>query len=151
MLRRVTFFICGAVTVLIGRVYGSLSYLALTPQFSWLPFSYALLTIGILAVCISFLPSAWIQRANQSRFTPLKFLSSFAVLGLFLTIAMGLIPPGSTHSSPTLVYSLCPACAVMVMVDPSLPTVIFLLAPLNALIFGAVGGVIGTAVGMISR
>ena len=154
MLWRVAFFICGVATVLIGRVYGSLSQLTPTQKISWSPFSYVLLTIGILAICISCLPSAWIQRANQStsqRFTPLKFLLSFALLGLLLTIVLSFLPSAFAHPSPALVDSLCPACALMITVDPSLPTVLFLLAPLNALVFGAIGGVIGTAVGMIKR
>jgi hypothetical protein len=50
-----------------------------------------------------------------------------------------------------LVYSLCPACVLTITVDPSLPTILFVLAPLNALVFGAVGGVIGTAYSIASR
>jgi len=50
-----------------------------------------------------------------------------------------------------LVYSLCPSCVLTETIDPSLPTALLVLAPLNAFVFGAAGGVIGTAFSILSK
>jgi hypothetical protein len=156
MVQRVALLICGVVTVLIGRVYGSLRHFAPEHEIAWLSFSCALFLVGIIAVAISLLPRGWAQgiteRPSESRhFTPFRFLLSFAALGLLLVALFSVVPPSVAQPSMALVYSFCPACVVTVTVDPSLTTALFLLAPLNAFIFGAVGGVIGTAFSMLGR
>ena len=50
MTKRVAFFICGVMTVAIGRVYSGLQRFAPTQEIAWLPFSYALLIVGTIAV-----------------------------------------------------------------------------------------------------
>jgi hypothetical protein len=158
MVQRVAFFICGVMTVLVGRVYLGLHRFAPAPGIAWLPIAYVLLICGITAVCISFLPAAWVQgigktttELRQWRSTPFRFLLSFAVLGLLLVAVFSFVPPSFARPPIPLVYSLCPACALTVTVDPSLPAALFVLAPLNALVFGAVGGVIGTAFAIVRR
>jgi hypothetical protein len=141
-------------TVLIGRLLVELHQFAPT-GFVWLPFSYAFLIVGIIAVGISLLPPAWLRcigtEAIERRFTPFRFLLSFAALGLLLVVAFSILPPRFLRPPAALVYSLCPACVLTVTVDPSLPTALFVLAPLNALVLGAIGGVIGTAFSVFSR
>ena len=156
MVQRAALLICGVVTVLIGRVFGSLRHFAPEREMAWLSFSYALFLVGIIAVGISLLPRGWAQGITERpselrRFTPFRFLLSFAVLGPRLVALFSVVPPGLAQPSMALVYSLCPACVVTITVDPSLTTALFLLAPLNALVFGAVGGVIGTAFSILSR
>jgi hypothetical protein len=156
MAQRVAFFICGVITVLIGRVYSGLQQVAPPQEIAWLHFPYVLLITGAIAVCISFLPTAWVQgtdtkRAELRYFTPFRFLLSFAALGLVLVVVFSLVPPSGAQPPMPLVYSLCPACVLTATVDPSVTTAVFLLAPLNALVFGAVGGVIGTAFSIISK
>jgi hypothetical protein len=101
------------------------------------------------------LPPVWFQRIGARatelrRFSPFRFLLGFAALGLLL-VAVFSIVPGHAQPPMALVYSLCPACVLTVTVDPSLSTTLFVLAPLNALVFGAIGGVIGTAYSFFSR
>jgi hypothetical protein len=153
--RRAAFFICGVVTVLIGRVFGSLQRYLPAQEIAWSRFSYPLLIVGIAAVLIALLPTAWVQNARAEtteprRFTPFRFLLGFAALGFLLVIVFGIIPPRYAELPTPLVYSLCPACVVSVTVDSSMRTAVFLIGPLNALAFGAIGGVIGTSVRMIS-
>lgn len=154
MVQRVAFFICGVMTVLIGRVYGELRRLP-TPEIAWSPFSYVLLIFGMVAVCISLMPTAWLQGKTakpgklKGQSTALKFLLSFAALGLLFVALFSFVPPSLAR--PLLVYSLCPACVLTVMVNPSLSTALVLLAPLNAFVFGAIGGVVGTVFCIIRR
>jgi len=158
MVQRAAFFICGVVTVLVGRVYGGLHRLSAMQEVAPLPFAYALLVLGVTAVCISFLPNAWVQGIRKTptglhrrRSTPFRFLLSFAALGLLLVVVFSFVPPGSGRPPIPLVYSLCPACILTVTADPSLPTALLVLAPLNAMVSGAIGGVIGIAFTIVSR
>jgi len=140
MAQRAAFFICGVMTVLTGRVCSGLHRFAPTQEIAWLPFAYALLILGITAVCISFLPTAWIQgmrktptEHRQRNSTPFRFLLSFAALGLVLVVMFSFVPPSLARPPIPLVYSLCPACVLTVTVDPSLPTALFVLALLMRL------------------
>ena len=124
MAKRAAFFICGVMTVLVGRVYSGLQRFAPTGEFAWWPFSYGLLIVGTIAVGISLLPPVWSQRIGTGatdlrRFSPFSFLASFAALGLLLVVVFAILPP---HAQPpmALVYSLCPACVLTVTVDPSM-------------------------------
>jgi hypothetical protein len=74
----------------------------------------------------------------------------FAAAGLLLVISFTLIPL-SFRVPMGLLYSMCPACALTATVDPSLAATIVVLAPLNALVFGAIGGVVGTAVNLLLK
>ena len=141
--------------VLIGLVYGGLRQFA-PPQQIWSPFFYGLLIVGTLAVCLSFAPTAWTEAKTANpgelkRSVPFSFLLSFAGIGLLLVVAFTLIPPRMASPSMPAVYSLCPACVLTATVDPSLATSLIILAPLNALVFGAVGGVLGMAINILRR
>lgn len=158
MVQRAAFLICGVMTVLVGCVYGGLRSLLPTPKMPWSPFSYTLLAVGVIAVGISLQPTTWVQaitknpnELQRSRSAPIRFLSIFAALGLLLAAVLAFLPPSLAEPPIPLVYSLCPACVVTATVGPSLGTALLLLAPLNALVFGAVGGVIGTAVILVRR
>ena len=156
MVQRVAFFICGVMTVLIGRAYSGLQRFAPTQKITWLDFPYVLLIVGAIAVSLSLLPTVWVQGIKTKppelrRFTPLRFLLSFAALGLLLVVVFSFVLPSLAGPPIPLVYSLCPACVLTATVDPSLTTAVFFLAPLNALVCGAIGGVIGTAFSIISR
>lgn len=157
--KRIAFFICGSMTIAIGRVYGGLHRFAPTPRSEWLPFSYALMIVGTIAVCFSFLPTAWVQGAAATRaevgkltpFTPFRFLWIFAATGSLFVAISSFVPLRFAQPPAPLVYSLCPACVLTITVDPSWPTILFILAPLNALVFGAFGGVVGTAYAIARR
>ena len=103
------------------------------------------------------LPPVWFQRIGAEaselrRFTPFRFLFSFAAFGLLLVVVFSVVPPRAAQPPMALVfYSLCPACVLTITVDPSLSATLFVLAPLNALVFGAIGGVIGAVFSVVSR
>ncbi len=153
MIERVAFFLCGTITILVGRVYSTLPKGVAPHQISWSPFAISLIAMGLLAVSLSLMPRAWLTRSaadTRKRVSfRLKFLLGFAAVGVLLVIALGLIPPGSSIPAAALVYSVCPACVLTITVDPSWTTVLVALAPLNALVFGAFGGVLGTALSFI--
>jgi hypothetical protein len=156
MAKRIAFFVCGIMTAVIGRLYSGLQQLGPTLKIAWPHFPDALIIVGASAVCISLLPTAWVQSiaakdTKPHRFTPFRFLLSFAALGLFLVVVFSFMPPSLVRLPISLVYSLCPACVLTATVDPSLTTAVFVLAPMNALVFGAIGGVIGTAFSIITR
>lgn len=156
MLERAALLICGVMTVLIGRVYWSLQRFAPTNAISWSRFSVVLLVVGVAAICIALLPRAWVRSVPaegnaRRRSVPFGFLLAFAAAGLLLVIILSFIPHQSFEPPMGLVYSICPACVLTVTVDPSLTAVIVALAPLNALVFGAMGGVIGTIVNLLRK
>jgi hypothetical protein len=154
VIERVVFFICGIFTILIARVYWGFSRFAPTPEMNWLSFAVALLPVGFAAVVVSLLPRRSLNRGSVKdgprRISfRLKFLLSFIVVGTLPVIAESFIPLGAFRPSMPLVYSLCPACVLTVTVDPSMTGVIFFLAPLSGLVFGAFGGVLGTVLSFI--
>jgi hypothetical protein len=53
------------------------------------------------------------------------------------------LAPLSWNPPSILVYLLCPACLLTITVDPSFPTVAFILAPLNAVVYGLLAIVSG--------
>jgi hypothetical protein len=141
VLQRVAFLICGLMTFPISGVYGSLQQAAPRETVLWWPFAFVLLVAGVLALYVALVPSEWLPRAAKGRSLGSKFLLGFALAGLLIVmLVFPLISPGAFRSVG-LVYSLCPAC---VLTTKSL----YALAPLNGLVFGAVGGVIGTALGI---
>jgi hypothetical protein len=81
----------------------------------------------------------------------LKTALGFAVLGYLVTAGLYLAP-ARWHPSPALVFTLCPPAFLTITVDPSLPSVAIILAPLNAVLYGAVGLMVGLPVeGLASR
>ena len=90
MVQRAAFLICGLITVLISRVYGGLAgLLPATTGIGWSLYSYGLLVVGVVAIGISLLPTAWAQAISKRpyelrRVIPLRFLLSFAAVGLVL-------------------------------------------------------------------
>ena len=147
---RLAFFLCGAVSVLISRVYWALQGLAHAYsgfQGHWSLFSGVLLGVGALAVVVALLPSSWIERGGgthneQPSLIPIKMLASFALFSYILTVALDFAPLG-WHPDPQLAFLICPACALTITVDPAFGTVLLLLAPLNAAVYGALGGGLG--------
>jgi hypothetical protein len=115
----------------------------------WGLFSWVLLAVGGVTVAIALLPSSWIERAcaigadTQAGLSlPMKLLVVFAGLSYLLTVGLDLVPH-SWHLSTQIVYLLCPACVLSITVDPSLGSILFLLAPLNAVVYGPLGAVLG--------
>lgn len=146
---RLAIFVCGIISLAVGRVYWELHDLDHTFSTSWSLFSVALIVVGGFAVVIALLPSSWaekvckIKQSEQRRSSfPLKMLGGFALSSYLLTLALNFAAHGE-HPSPQLVYAICPACVLTITVDPSLGTFLLLLAPLNAAVYGSLGAVLG--------
>ena len=146
---RLAFFVCGLISVSVSRVFWALQGLNPAPNGRWSLFSAALMVVGGFDVVIALLPSSWVEnvckvkRGEQRRSSaPLKMLGGFAVFFYLLTVALN-FAPHSWHPSPQLVYAACPACVLTITVDPSLGTVLLLLAPLNAAVYGSLGAALG--------
>jgi hypothetical protein len=77
---------------------------------------------------------------------PLKVGLIFAALGYLVAIGLYLAPLG-WHLRPNFVLGICPPAffTMVSMTDPSLTTMALILAPLNALLYGIVGLLIGLA------
>lgn len=72
---------------------------------------------------------------------------AFGIAAIGYLVAMGIyLAPAKWHLSDTLVIALCPPVLLTITVDPSFTSVAILLAPLNALLYGLVGILIGLAV-----
>jgi hypothetical protein len=63
-------------------------------------------------------------------------------VGYFVAIGI-YVAPTNWGLSPLVVFGLCPPALASITVDPSLATVAFILAPLNALLYGGAGLLIG--------
>src|ERR1039458_16030 len=110
-----------------------------------------LCSVGLTTICLSLLPMKWVRRVESDRVerndsTSFKILLTFAAAGLLLPIILSFVPPTAVQPPWALVYSICPACVLTLTVDSSLTSMILLLAPINAAVFGAIGGVVGTVV-----
>jgi hypothetical protein len=156
MAKRMAFFVCGVVTASVGRVYGGFQQFYPTQRMNWAPFYVVLIIVGLTTICLSLLPIKWIRRVESDRVerndsTSFKILLTFAAAGLLLPIILSFVPPTAVQPPWALVYSICPACVLTLTVDSSLTSMIVLLAPINAAVFGAIGGVVGTVVDLLRK
>jgi hypothetical protein len=142
---RVAFCVCGLISVLLGRMYIALRGLDPASHGSWSLFSAVLMVVGVSAVFIALLPGSWVQKARKMELEkpsslPIKMLAGFAVVSYLVVVGLSFAPH---TSSPQFVFSVCPACALTITVDPSLGTVLLVLAPFSAAVYGSLGGVLG--------
>ena len=156
ILSRLAFFVCGAVSVLMGNAHraifaavGAIGDPGHVAHGKWDTHSAALAVVGGIALVIALVPSSWIEKLcrvgpddRRLPSVPIKMLGGFAAFSYFLTVGL-YFAPVSWHPNQELVFSLCPACVLAITVDPSLESVLLLLAPLDAAVYGALGGVLG--------
>jgi hypothetical protein len=148
------FFLCGATSLFTGFPYVMLQGIDIPVHRAWFLFPVALGVVGVFSVTVAVLPRAWIAKAckrdRDSRddvqlfLTPLKWLGVFAVVAYLLAL-LAYLAPHSWDLDPTLMLSLCPMYFVKLSFDPSLVAVFFLLAPMNAAAYGALGVTLGYA------
>lgn len=144
---RVSFLVCGLISVSLSRIYVALRGLGPASNGSWSVFSAALMVVGGLAVFIAVLPTSWVGRMckvepGKPSSVPIKMLTSFAAVSYLFIVGLSFAPP-SWHPAPHFAFSVCPACVLTVTVDPSLGTVLLVLAPLSAAVYGSLGAVLG--------
>lgn len=107
------------------------------------------MAVGGFAVAIALLPGAWIKSVckigpdNQQRLSlPVKLLGGFAAFSYLLTIGLYFAPLNG-HPSPWVVFSVCPAWPLMLATGDSVGTVVLLVAPVDAAVYGSLGATFG--------
>jgi len=108
-------------------------------------FAVALALVGVFSVVVGMLPRGLIAKAckrdrdDQRLFSvPLKVLGGFAAIFYFVAV-VAYSASNRWNLNPQLMFSLCPLYFIKMTFDPSLLAIFFLLAPLNAGVYGAVG------------
>jgi len=124
---------------------------------SWYLLPAALTAIGGFAVAVALLPGSWVERVckigtdNQRLSSvPIKMLGGFAVFSYLLTVGL-YFASFTRHPSPWLVFSVCPACALMYTTGTSLGTVSWLVAPVDAAVYGSLGVAFGFLLVVLRR
>jgi hypothetical protein len=148
---RIAFFLCGLTSIFTCVPYLVLRGAELPRQNEWIIFAAALGSVGVFSVTLAVLPRSWSAKVcKQDRddkylfLAPLKWLGGFAALSYLLAL-VAYLAPHSWDLDPQLMFSLCPLYFVKMTFDPSLPVTLFLLAPMNAGAYGALGLALGYA------
>jgi hypothetical protein len=143
---RIAFLLCGLTSLFTGvpflMVRGGLP---LPVQSEWVIFAAALALVGLFSVTLALLPRSWIAKAckkdrddTQMFSAPLKWLGGFAAVS-YLIALVAYLAPHRWNLNPQLMFSLCPLYFVKMTFDPSLVTTFFVLAPMNAAVYGSLG------------
>ena len=120
-------------------------------QSEWVLFVVALALVGLFSVTLAVLPRSWIAKASRKDrddprlfSAPLKVLGSFAAV-FYLVAVFAYFAPNRWNLDPQLMLSLCPMYLVKMTFDPSPVAIFFLLAPMNAAVYGSLGLTLGYA------
>lgn len=146
---RIAFLLCGLTSLLIAGLYVMLRGEDLPVQREWVIFAVVLGLVGVFNVTLTVLPRSWIAKACKKDWddkrlfsAPLKLLSIFAAISYVLAL-VAYFAPHRWNLNPQLMLSLCPMYFVKMTVDPSPVDIFFLLAPMNAAVYGALGATLG--------
>jgi hypothetical protein len=148
---RIAFVFCGLISLFTGVPYAMLRGIGLPVQSEWVLFVVALAVIGVCSVTLGVLPRSWTAKAcrkdqdDQQLFSALlKVLTIFA--GVFYLVAVfAYFSPKRWNLNPQLMLALCPMYLVKMTFDPSPMAIFFLLAPMNATVYGSLGLTMGYA------
>jgi hypothetical protein len=148
---RIAFFLCGAISLFTGVPFLMMRGEDLPVQSEWVVFVFALAVVGLFSVTLAVLPRSWIakgckkERDDKQLFVALlKWLGGFAAISYLLAL-VAYLAPHRWNLDPQLMLSLCPMYLVRMTLDPSLVTTFFLLAPMNAGVYGSLGLTLGYA------
>lgn len=148
---RIVFLACGLIALLNGAPYAMLRGAELPVQSEWVIFVAALALVGLFSVTVALLPRAWIadvckkDRDDESLFSaPLKLLGGFAAISYVLAL-VAFFAPHSWNLNPQVMLALCPLYFVKMTIDPLPLQIFFLLAPMNAAVYGSLAVMLGFA------
>jgi len=148
---RITFLLCGLISLLTGVPYAGLRGVDLPVQSEWVIFVVALALLGVFSVTLAVLPRSGIakvckkDRDDEKLFAaPLKLMGGFAAIA-YLVALVAYLAPHRWNLNPQLMFSLCPMYFIKMTFDPSVATVFLLLAPMNAGVYGSLGLMLGYA------
>jgi hypothetical protein len=138
-------------SLLTGAPYVLLRGVDLPVQSEWVVFVGVLGLVGVFSLAVAVLPRSWIARAckkdrddTQLFSTPIKLLGYFAAIS-YLVALVAYFAPHSWNLDPQLMIVLCPLYFVKMTFDPPLIAAFFLLAPMNAAVYGSLGLTVGYA------
>jgi hypothetical protein len=147
---RIAFFLCGAISLFTGVPFLMMRGEDLPVQSEWVIFVVVLALVGLFSVTLAVLPRSWIAKGcNQDRgkkdrddaqlfSSLLKWLGGFAGIS-YLVALVAYLAPHRWNLDPQLMLALCPMYLVRMTLDPSLRITFFLLAPMNAAVYGSLG------------
>ena len=146
---RIVFIVCGLTSIVTGVPFVLLQGAELPVQSEWVIFVAALALVGLVSLAAAVLPRGWIakvckkDRDDPHLFSvPLKLLGGFAAI-FYLLALVAYFAPHSWKLNPQLMLALCPMYFVKMSIDPKAITVFFLLAPMNAAVYGSLGLTLG--------
>lgn len=146
---RIVFFLCGLVSLVTAVPFAMLRGVGLPYQSEWIIFVLALGMVGGFSVAAAILRNRWIARSCRTKCddvriysTPLKVGAVFASPA-YLVAAFAHFVPQAWNLNPQIMLALCPLYLVRMTFDPSAPLVFFLLAPMNAAVYGSLGVLVG--------
>lgn len=146
---RIAFLLCGLISLLTAVPYVMLRGAELPVQSEWVIFVIVLALVGVFSVTIAVLPRSWIaktckkDRNDEQLFsTPLKLLGGFAAISYVVAVVV-YFAPHRWNLDTQLMLLLCPMYFLKMAIDPPPLTVFFLLAPMNAGVYGALGATLG--------
>ncbi|MGA7219555.1 MAG: hypothetical protein WBX38_14640 [Candidatus Sulfotelmatobacter sp.] len=146
---RIAFFLCGVASLFTAAPYVMLRGAELPVQSEWIIFAVALGVVGIFSLTVAVLRRSWIAKAcKKDRDDPRLFAAPLGVLAVFaatfyVVALVAHLAPHSWDLDPQLMFALCPMYFVRMTFDPSPAAVFFLLAPMNAAVYGALGAALG--------
>jgi hypothetical protein len=148
---RIVSLVCGLVSILTGVPYALLQGEDLPFQSEWVIFVVALALVAVVSLAVALLPQSWIgkvcrkDREDGRLFSgPLKLLGSFAAI-FYLVALVPYFAPHRWNLNPQLMLALCPMYLLKMTFDPSPVAIFFLLAPMNAAVYGSLGLTVGYA------
>jgi hypothetical protein len=148
---RIAFVLCGLISLFTAVPFLMLRGDGLPVQSEWVIFVATLGLVGLFSVTLAVLPRSWIAKAckkdrddEQLFLAPLKWLGGFAAISYLLAL-LAYLAPHRWNLDTQLMFSLCPLYFVKMTFDPSLVSTFFLLAPMNAGVYGALGLTLGYA------
>jgi hypothetical protein len=156
---RIVFLLCGLTSLVTGVPFLILrGELPLPVQSEWVIFVAILALVGVFSVTLAVLPRSWIAKVlkkdrddEQLFLVPLKWLGRLAAISYLLAL-VAYLAPHRWNLNPQLMFSLCPSYFVKLTFDPSLASTFFLLAPMNAAVYGSLGLTLGYArLGFLNR
>jgi hypothetical protein len=146
---RIAFLLCGLISLFTTVPYVILRGVQLPVQSEWVIFAIVLIFLGVLSLTLAVLPRSWIAKAckkdrdDERLFSgPLTLLGGFAAV-FYLVAVFVYFAPNRWNLSPQLMFVLCPMYFLKMNFDPSPRMIFFLLAPLNAGVYGALGLTLG--------
>jgi hypothetical protein len=148
---RIVFFVCGLVSLFTGVPYAMLRGVDLPVQSEWVIFVVALALVGLFSLAVALLPRSWLanvckkDRDDERLFyAPLKLLGGFAAISYLLAL-VAYFAPHNWDLNPQLMLALCPMYLIRMTFDPAPVWIFFVLAPMNAAVYGSLGVTLGYA------